>query len=46
MSVIEEFRVQTADFELGRIFRVDGTSSIELESLVPVGEATVPLFWT
>lgn len=44
MSVIAEFRVPTADFELGRVLRVDGTSSIEPDSLVPVGEATVPLF--
>jgi len=45
MSVIAEFRVPSADFELGRILRVSGTSSIELESLVPVGSSTVPLFW-
>ena len=45
MSVIAEFRVPSADFELGRILRVDGMSSIELESLVPTGDATVPLFW-
>lgn len=45
MSVIAEFRIPSADFELGRILTVEGTSSIELESLVPIGEATVPLFW-
>lgn len=45
MSVIAEFRVPSADFELGRILTVEGMSSIELESLVPTGEATVPLFW-
>ena len=45
MSVIAEFRIPSADFELGRILRVDGMSSIELESLIPIGEATVPLFW-
>lgn len=45
MSVIAEFRVPSTDFELGRILRVEGMSSVELESLVPVGEATVPLFW-
>lgn len=45
MSVIVEFRVPPVDFELGRILSVEGTSSVELESLVPTGEATVPLFW-
>lgn len=45
MSVIAEFRVPAADFELGRILSVEGITSVELESLVPVGEATVPLFW-
>ena len=45
MSVIAEFRISSADFELGRILRVEGVTSIELESIVPVGEATVPLFW-
>lgn len=45
MSVIVEFRVQSSDFELGQILRVEGVSTIELESLVPVGASTVPLFW-
>lgn len=45
MSVIAEFQIPSANFELGRILSVDGMSSIELESLVPTGDATVPLFW-
>ena len=45
MSVIAEFRVPSGDFELGRILRVEGVTSIELETLVPIGDATVPLFW-
>lgn len=45
MSVIVEFRVQSSEFELGQILRVEGVSMIELESLVPVGKSTVPLFW-
>jgi predicted DNA binding protein len=45
MSVITEFRIPARNFELGRILTVEGMSSIELESLVPVGTATVPLFW-
>jgi predicted DNA binding protein len=45
MSVIVEFQVQSSDFELGRILRMEGASTIELERLVPVDESTVPLFW-
>ncbi|WP_336133584.1 helix-turn-helix domain-containing protein [Natronomonas amylolytica] len=45
MSVIAEFRVPSTDFELGRILTIDGDTTIELERLVPIGEATVPLFW-
>lgn len=45
MSVIVEIRIPATDFELGRILSVEGLSTIELESLVPVGDATVPLFW-
>ncbi|MFB1065670.1 helix-turn-helix domain-containing protein [Natrinema sp. H-ect4] len=45
MSVIAEFRVPSSDFELGRILDVEGITSIELENLVPIGEAAVPLFW-
>lgn len=45
MSVIAELLVPSTDFELGRILDVEGTSSIELESLVPTENATVPLFW-
>ena len=45
MSVITELRFRSADFELGRILRVEGITSIELETLVPIGNATVPLFW-
>ena len=45
MSVIVEFRVSSGDFELGQILAVEGNSTVELERLVPLGEATVPLFW-
>lgn len=45
MSVIAEFRVPASDFELGRILSVEGGSTIELETLVPLGGSTVPLFW-
>lgn len=45
MSVIAELRIPSPDFELGRILRVEGITSIELETLVPIGDVTVPLFW-
>lgn len=45
MSVIAEFQIPSTDFELGRILRVEGLTSVELENLVPTGDATVPLFW-
>lgn len=45
MSVIAELEIPADDFELGRILSVEGIGSVELENLVPVGDATVPLFW-
>ncbi len=45
MSVIAEIRVPSGDFELGQILTVEGGASIELESLVPIADAAVPLFW-
>jgi predicted DNA binding protein len=45
MSVIAEFRVSSTGFELGRILSIGSGSTIELERLVPIGEAAVPLFW-
>lgn len=45
MSVIAEFRVPSTGFELGHILTIDGDTTIELERLVPIGKATVPLFW-
>jgi len=45
MSVISEVRISPDDFELGQILHIEGASAIELETLVPSGDATVPLFW-
>lgn len=45
MSVIVELRAPSSDFELGRILTIEGLSTIELESLIPTGGVTVPLFW-
>ncbi|WP_293027548.1 helix-turn-helix domain-containing protein [Natronococcus sp.] len=45
MSVITEIRVPPDDFELGQILSLEHASAVELETLVPSGGATVPLFW-
>jgi predicted DNA binding protein len=45
MSVIVELRVPGGDFELGRILQPEPGSEVELESMVPAGERTVPFFW-
>jgi predicted DNA binding protein len=45
MSLITEVRIPPDDFELGQILSLDEASAIELETLVPSGDATVPLFW-
>jgi len=45
MSVIAEVRIPAADFELGQILDVGGAAAIELETLVPTRDVTVPLFW-
>ena len=45
MSVITEIRIPSDNFELGQILSLEQASAIELETLVPSGDATVPLFW-
>ncbi|MCL9817501.1 helix-turn-helix domain-containing protein [Natronocalculus amylovorans] len=45
MSVITKIRIPPDDFELGQILQLDEASAIELETLVPTGDVTVPLFW-
>lgn len=45
MSIIAEFRVPSTGFELGHVLTVEGATTVELERLVPLGGATVPLFW-
>jgi predicted DNA binding protein len=45
MSVITEVRIPSKDFELGQILSLEDASAIKLETLVPSGDATVPLFW-
>lgn len=45
MSVITEFRIRSAAFELGRILSVEDPTFMELETLVPLGETNAPLIW-
>jgi predicted DNA binding protein len=45
MSVIADLCVPPTDFELGRILPVKEPVSVVLETMVPMGDRTVPLFW-
>ncbi|MGM0371999.1 MAG: helix-turn-helix domain-containing protein [Halobacteriota archaeon] len=45
MSVIVQVRIPPADFELGQLLDLDAAAAVELETLVPSGNVTVPLFW-
>lgn len=45
MSVIAEVRIPPDNFELGQILDLNEASAVELETLVPSGNVTVPLFW-
>lgn len=44
MTVIAHFRIPADSFELGRILSVETTGSVELDTMVPVGERAVPFF--
>lgn len=44
MSVIAYLRIPSDSFELGRIMAMDLDTTVELESMVPLGERAVPLF--
>ena len=45
MSVIAELRIPATEFELGRILGLSEGPTIKLESMVPLGQKTVPFFW-
>lgn len=46
MSVIVELRIPGEDFELGRVLSVlEDSTTIRLESLVPVGATAAPFIW-
>jgi predicted DNA binding protein len=45
MTVIAQLRIPASSFELGRILPLERGASIELESLIPLGEKAVPFFF-
>lgn len=45
MSVIAELSVAGEDFGLGRVLEVVSGITIELESMVPMGESAIPFLW-
>jgi len=45
MSVILEFSVDREDFALGQVIGQSNGGTVELERIVPAGEAVVPFFW-
>lgn len=45
MSVIADLRIPADQFELGRILGMETGATIELETMVPLGQTTVPFFW-
>ena len=44
MTVIAHLRIPSASFELGRILELESGTTVELETLVPIGEKAVPFF--
>lgn len=44
MAVIVDLALTSQQFELGRILGMEGDSSVVLETMVPLGERTVPFF--
>jgi len=44
MSVIVELALPAREFELGRILQVEGDTSVVLETMVPLGERSIPFF--
>ena len=45
MSVIADISVSSGEFEVGRTMDFSSAGTVELESLVPVGERAIPCFW-
>jgi predicted DNA binding protein len=44
MAVIVEISLPSQEFELGRILQMEGDTNIRLETMVPLGERSVPFF--
>lgn len=44
MSVIAELALPADEFELGRILSVEGDTTVVLETMVPLGDRSVPFF--
>jgi hypothetical protein len=44
MSVIVDLEIPSEQFELGQILEVEGDTKVVLETMVPLGERTVPFF--
>lgn len=44
MAVILDLALPSQQFELGRILGIEGETSVVLETMVPLGERTVPFF--
>jgi hypothetical protein len=44
MSVIVELSLPAAEFELGRILAVEDGASVTLETMVPLGDRSIPFF--
>ena len=44
MPVIAHLRISADSFELGRILELDAPGTVELETMVPLGETAVPFF--
>lgn len=45
MSVIVDLRVSSTAFELGQILALPSSSTLKLESMIPLGQKAVPFFW-
>lgn len=45
MSVIVEFSIPAEDFVLGRALQRTSGLSVELEKMIPTGDAAIPYFW-
>lgn len=45
MSVISEFSIPAREFVLGQVLRESTGLSVELDQMIPTGQATIPYFW-